>query len=100
MGKILKDCLPMKEEIEKRKSDPNWSKNLASCVIDRYTKEENSKKLVRFPVRNVLAVAAALLLGISIGWYSFSGQFNVEDEYYLGVSSILEGDSYLSTLEE
>ncbi|TGL60710.1 hypothetical protein [Leptospira sarikeiensis] len=101
MGKILKDCLPMKDEIEKRKMDPNWSRNLASCVIQRYTEEsENSKKVIQFPIRKVLAAAAALLLGLSIGWYSLTSQTNTEDEYYLGISSILEGESYLSSLEE
>ncbi|TGK06819.1 hypothetical protein EHO59_01435 [Leptospira semungkisensis] len=101
MGKTLKESLPMQEEINQRKVDPNWSRELASCVIRRYKEEEGNRKVVRFPVRNVLAAAAVLLLGVSIGWFAVSGgSLNSEEDLYHGVSLLLDGDSYLSSLEE
>ncbi|TGK02811.1 hypothetical protein EHQ53_12400 [Leptospira langatensis] len=102
MGKTLKQNLPMQEEINIRKTDPNWSKELASCVIRRYKEEEGNRTVVRFPVRNVLAAAAVLLLGVSIGWFAVSGggSLNPEEDMYHGVSLLLDGDSYLSSLEE
>ncbi|TGK62229.1 hypothetical protein EHQ27_16685 [Leptospira wolffii] len=101
MGKSVNQSLSMKEEIGLRKSDPNWSKNIASCVVRRHKEESETKgKVISFPMRNVLAAAAVLLVSVSIGWFAITNVLPPEDEVMHGISFLFEGDSYLSSLEE
>ncbi len=101
MGQISNKRLSMQEEMALRKSDPNWSKNLAACVIRQYKEEsEDQGKLILFPAGNILRAAAVLLLSVSLGWFAFSNFLPQEDEVLHGISLLLDGDSYLSSLEE
>ncbi|WP_039948458.1 hypothetical protein [Leptospira fainei] len=103
MGRIIKNDLDMKEEVLKRKSDPNWPKTIASCVIQRYQEESKTDKLRVFSGRRLLAAAAILLVGISIGWFAVNSSLPQEEEFIREVSWIWEGDfipgSYISVLE-
>lgn len=101
MGKNTDKRLSMAEEIEKRKADPDWCRNLASSVVKRHKKESESKgNLFAFPVRNLLAAAAILLVSASVGWFAVSNLVPQDDEVMHGISLLVEGESYLSSLEE
>ncbi|WP_243393219.1 hypothetical protein [Leptospira perolatii] len=92
--------LNLQEEVQKRKSDPQWSKHLASCVIQKYCAESGSRKFGSGTVSRFLAAAAILLLTLGLGWTTMNVLNSQEDEIVYGISSILEGEPYLSSLEE